>query len=157
MYQNEDLFRIRAKDYGDYGRLLLRKLYSKQELAECILPPGHQRYRRPPLDNDRFEYLHKAMATKFRISNLHYSQFYSKLLRPKLSDFLNDERKRPNKEASLEYAYQLSLEYSNRWSSKYSNELPLEYSNRSSSMYSNELPLEYSNLEIYAVREIYED
>ncbi|CAF1285202.1 unnamed protein product [Rotaria sordida] len=58
MYQNEDLLRIRAKDYGDYGRLLLRKLYSKQELAECILPTGHQRYRRPPLDNDRFEYLH---------------------------------------------------------------------------------------------------
>ncbi|CAF3997943.1 unnamed protein product, partial [Rotaria sordida] len=46
IYGNEDLLRIRAKDYGDYGRLLLRKLYSKQELAECILPPDHQRYTR---------------------------------------------------------------------------------------------------------------
>ncbi|CAF2613526.1 unnamed protein product [Rotaria sp. Silwood2] len=46
IYGNEDLLRIRAKDYGNYGRLLLRKLYSKKELAECILPPGHQRFTR---------------------------------------------------------------------------------------------------------------
>ncbi|CAF3321496.1 unnamed protein product [Rotaria sp. Silwood2] len=101
IYGNEDLLRIRAKDYGDYGRLLLRKLYSKKELAERILPPGHQRYTRPPLDNDRFEYLHRAMATKFRLSSLHYGQFYTKLLRPKLADFLIDERKRQNKEAQM--------------------------------------------------------
>ena len=58
MYGTEDLLRIRAKDYGDYGRLLLRKLYSKQELSECILPPGHPRYAKPPLDSERFEFFH---------------------------------------------------------------------------------------------------
>ena len=61
MYNNEDLLRIRAKDYGDYGRLLLHKLYSKQELVSCILPPGHSRYTKPPLDTDRFEYLHSNL------------------------------------------------------------------------------------------------
>ena len=43
----------------------------------------------------------EAMATKFRLSELHYNQFYSQLLRPKLADFLIDERKRQKREATM--------------------------------------------------------
>ena len=67
MYQEQDLLRIRAKDYGDYGRQLLRKLYSKEELIECILPPGHPRYSRPPLDNDRFQLFHGKKSCRLCI------------------------------------------------------------------------------------------
>ena len=58
MYQEQDLLRIRAKDYGDYARQLLRTLYSKEELVECILPPGHSRFARPLLENERFQLFH---------------------------------------------------------------------------------------------------
>jgi hypothetical protein len=40
----------------------------------------------------------EAMAAKYRLSHLHYDGFYNKLVRPKLTDFLIDERKRQTKE-----------------------------------------------------------
>ena len=40
------------------------------------------------------------MAAKYRLSSLHYDGFYNKLVRPKLTDFLVDERKRQRKEKS---------------------------------------------------------
>lgn len=59
IYQQEDLLKIRAKDYGAYARLVLRKLFSQDELTTSILPPGGGQYRRPPLDPEKFEYLHR--------------------------------------------------------------------------------------------------
>jgi hypothetical protein len=58
MYQEQDLLRIRAKDYGDYARQLLRTLYSTDELVGCILPSGHPRFTRPPLEKERFQLFH---------------------------------------------------------------------------------------------------
>ena len=117
MFHDQDLLRIRAKDYGDFARQLLRKLYGKSELAECILPPGHPRFTRPPLETNVFKcstvrncHCHachffilfhpqsEAMAAKYRLSSLYYDGFYNKLVRPKLTDFLIDERKRQRKE-----------------------------------------------------------
>ena len=113
------MLKIRAKDYGAYARLVLRKLFSQDELTTSILPPGGGRYRRLPLDAKKFEHLHRkcishlfplssicfldveAVAAKYRISRVHYDDFYNKLLRPKLTDFLIDERKRRAKRNSL--------------------------------------------------------
>ena len=39
----------------------------------------------------------EAMAAKHRLFNLHYDGFCNKLVRPKLTDFLIDERKRQRK------------------------------------------------------------
>ncbi|CAF1552162.1 unnamed protein product, partial [Didymodactylos carnosus] len=35
-----------------------------------------------------------AVRVKYRLSALKYDRCYSKLIRPRMSDFLNDERKR---------------------------------------------------------------
>jgi hypothetical protein len=40
----------------------------------------------------------EVMAAKYRLSSLHYDGFYNKLVRPKLTDFLIDERERQRKE-----------------------------------------------------------
>lgn len=94
----------------------MRKLFSTEELVNSILPPGAAHYSRPPLDSIRFEYLHRnhhmiqrvflrlidfrffpsleAVSAKYRLASIHYDEFYAKLLRPKLTDFLIDERKR---------------------------------------------------------------
>ena len=39
----------------------------------------------------------EAVAAKYRLATMHYDEFYAKLLRPKLTDFLIDERKRSSK------------------------------------------------------------
>lgn len=59
MYGGENLLKIRAKDYGSYARLIMRKLFTKEELVNSILPPGAAHYSRPPLEATRFEYLHR--------------------------------------------------------------------------------------------------
>ena len=71
MFQDQDLLRTRAKDYGDFARQLLRKLYMKSELAECILPPGHPRFGRPPLENERFQIFHGKKSHIFYLTFLH--------------------------------------------------------------------------------------
>ncbi|CAF1470043.1 unnamed protein product [Adineta ricciae] len=97
VYKDINLTRIRSKDFGDYARLVLRQLYSREELVSSILPPGGSQYARKPLDSGRFEYLHDALRSKYHLAADKYDEFYSKLVRPKLADFLNDERKRGRK------------------------------------------------------------
>lgn len=41
------------------------------------------------------------MPAKGCLSDLHYGPFYAKLIRPKLADFLCDERKRQDQETSM--------------------------------------------------------
>ena len=44
----------------------------------------------------------EAVAAKYRLATVHYDEFYTKLLRPKLTDFLIDERKRLSKRSERE-------------------------------------------------------
>ncbi|CAF1383300.1 unnamed protein product, partial [Rotaria magnacalcarata] len=41
-----------------------------------------------------------AMRGKYRIADHYYDEFYNKLVRPKLVDFLSDERKRERQKQS---------------------------------------------------------
>ncbi|CAM4842552.1 unnamed protein product [Rotaria magnacalcarata] len=100
MHGNINLLLIRGKSVGDYARQVLRSLYSREELTSSILPPGGEQFARKPLDNQRFEKLHRALRCKYNISGSRYDEFFHKLLRPKLVDFLSDERKRARKSES---------------------------------------------------------
>ncbi|CAM4837547.1 unnamed protein product [Rotaria magnacalcarata] len=100
VHDNVNLLRIRGKNVGDYGRQVLRCLYSREELLVSILPPGGTQFSRKPLDIVRFEKFHDAMRGKYRIADHYYDEFYNKLVRPKLVDFLSDERKRERQKQS---------------------------------------------------------
>ncbi|CAF2134342.1 unnamed protein product [Rotaria magnacalcarata] len=100
MHGNINLLLIRGKSVGDYARQVLRSLYSREELTSSILPPGGEQFARKPLNNQRFEKLHRALRCKYNISGSRYDEFFHKLLRPKLVDFLSDERKRARKSES---------------------------------------------------------
>ncbi|CAF4218971.1 unnamed protein product [Rotaria magnacalcarata] len=100
VHDNVNLLRIRGKNVGDYGRQVLRCLYSREELLVSILPPGGTQFSRKPLDIVRFEKFHDAMRGKYRIADHYYDEFCNKLVRPKLVDFLSDERKRERQKQS---------------------------------------------------------
>ncbi|CAF4640963.1 unnamed protein product [Rotaria socialis] len=68
-----------------------------QELTSSILPPGGEHFARKPLDNQRFEKLHRVLRYKCNINGSRYDEFFHKLIRQKLVDFLSDERKRARK------------------------------------------------------------
>ncbi|CAF1498432.1 unnamed protein product [Rotaria sordida] len=97
IYKDINLTRIRGKNIGDYGRQVLRVVFSHEELISSILPPGGAQYARKPLDFEKFEFLHDATRSKYRIAADQYDEFFNKLVRPKLADFLADERKRDRK------------------------------------------------------------
>ncbi|CAF4308793.1 unnamed protein product, partial [Rotaria magnacalcarata] len=56
-----------------YARQVLRSLYSREELTSSILPPGGEQFARKPLDNQRFEKLHRKFIHKqcIRVQTLH--------------------------------------------------------------------------------------
>ncbi|CAF4349356.1 unnamed protein product, partial [Rotaria sp. Silwood2] len=87
-------FLFRGKNMDDYGRKVLRTLFTHEELISSILPPGGSHYCRKPLDNKRFEQFHEAMRCKYQIGEHRYDEFFTKLVRNKLADLLPDERKR---------------------------------------------------------------
>ncbi|CAF1526188.1 unnamed protein product [Rotaria sordida] len=97
IYKDINLTRIRGKNIGDYGRQVLRVVFSHEELISSILPPGGAQYARKPLDFEKFEFLHDATRSKYRIAADQYDEFFNKSVRPKLADFLADERKRDRK------------------------------------------------------------
>jgi hypothetical protein len=47
------------------------------------------------------DFLLEAMRCEYRIAPEHYDEFYWKLVRPKLADFLADDRKRDRKKKTL--------------------------------------------------------
>jgi hypothetical protein len=59
MHDKENLLDMNGKNPGDYGRRLLRVLYTPQELKKSMLPSTiGDRYLKPKLDAQRFELLH---------------------------------------------------------------------------------------------------
>jgi hypothetical protein len=50
----------------------------------------------------------EAVAAKYRLATLHYDEFYTKLLRPKLTDFLIDEPKRFSKRHAREIRHDVN-------------------------------------------------
>ncbi|CAF1281434.1 unnamed protein product [Adineta ricciae] len=58
MYEGQNLLEIRGRDIYDYGRKILKTLYTSQELGSCILPPARNHLARPALDPVRFNIFH---------------------------------------------------------------------------------------------------
>lgn len=95
MFNEINLLEIHAKNPGDYGRRLLRILYTENELKTCMLPSSvSDRYLKPKLNETRFNILNSAMRVKYRIGEHHYQEFYKNLVRKKLGDFLLEEERR---------------------------------------------------------------
>jgi hypothetical protein len=67
MFNNENLLEMNGKNPGDYGRRLLRVLYSEVELKTSMLPSSvSDRYLKPKLDEEKFALLN----SKFRRDHL---------------------------------------------------------------------------------------
>ncbi|UJR37028.1 hypothetical protein I4U23_029735 [Adineta vaga] len=58
MYDNKNLLEIRARDIFDFGRKILKTLYTSEELGSSILPPARSHLARPSLDPVRFHLFH---------------------------------------------------------------------------------------------------
>ncbi|CAF2079802.1 unnamed protein product [Rotaria magnacalcarata] len=78
MHKDINLLLIREKSVGDYTRQVLRSLYSREELTSSILPPGGEHFARKPLDNQRFEKLHRALRYKYYTIESRYDDFFHK-------------------------------------------------------------------------------
>lgn len=58
MWNNQNLLKIIGRDPGDYGRQLLRLLFTNDELTSSILPSqAAHLYQKNTLDEDRFRIL----------------------------------------------------------------------------------------------------
>jgi hypothetical protein len=54
IYNGQNLLHIQSKNFGDYGRQILRTIYAHDELVWSILPPDGGQYSRKPLDEVKF-------------------------------------------------------------------------------------------------------
>ncbi|CAF1511484.1 unnamed protein product [Rotaria magnacalcarata] len=108
MYKDINLSYIGGKHSNDYSRQVLRTIFLVEELSSSILPPGRQQFIRKPLDRGRCDFLHDAVRVKYPISADCYDEFYGKLARPTLVDFLVDERKCHRKSTSTQSSISLS-------------------------------------------------
>ena len=62
MYNDQNLLEIGGKNPGDYGRRLLRVLYTENELKICMLPSTvANRFSKPKLDAARFDSLNSKL------------------------------------------------------------------------------------------------
>ncbi|CAF5072443.1 unnamed protein product, partial [Rotaria magnacalcarata] len=93
-HNGTNLVTIVGRDFGDFAREVMRVLYSEEERKTHILPPGRPHLFRKPLDSNRFALLNDAVRVKYRLSKHLYDNFFKYHLRPKLSDFLVEERRR---------------------------------------------------------------
>ncbi|CAF1367943.1 unnamed protein product [Rotaria sordida] len=93
IYNNTNLLSIRGKNIGDYARKALRIIYSHEELLSSVLPS-------------------EAMGAKYHICEHRYDEFFTKLVRPKLVNFLSDERKRERKRQSTKSLLPSSRDHS---------------------------------------------
>ncbi|CAF4404882.1 unnamed protein product [Rotaria magnacalcarata] len=66
-------------------------IYHILEEKAVMIILGRQQFIRKLLDIGRFDFLHDAMRVKYPISADCYDEFYGKLARPTLVDFLVDE------------------------------------------------------------------
>jgi hypothetical protein len=64
MWEQTNLLNIVARDPGEYGRKLLRLLYTEAEIQSCILPSQSAHlYAKNILDEKRFEKLNGKHMT----------------------------------------------------------------------------------------------
>ncbi|CAF1617933.1 unnamed protein product, partial [Didymodactylos carnosus] len=57
IYEEENLLEISATSYGDYGRRLMRIMFSKEELKLSVLPPARSHLSKKPLNERKFSFL----------------------------------------------------------------------------------------------------
>ena len=58
-YEDDDLLNLRAKEYGSYAGLIVRNVFSTQELTTSILPLGGSQSSRPPIDVNQLDCVHR--------------------------------------------------------------------------------------------------
>lgn len=57
MYKNRNLLSTSAKSLVDFARKTLKLLFSPEELRTHLLPPKREHFKRPALDETRFNIL----------------------------------------------------------------------------------------------------
>ncbi|CAF0969981.1 unnamed protein product [Rotaria sordida] len=103
MWNQTNLLNIVGRDPGDYGRRLLRLLYTEAELQSSLLPSQSAHpYQKDILDQERFKILNEAIRIKYRLSHDGYRRYYTNTLRIKLSRCLYDSGSRKIKKATQE-------------------------------------------------------
>lgn len=123
MYNDISLTQLIARDPAHFGRQILRLLYTIDELSESLLPDRptdiRKHYSKQPLDEKRYEYLHRndfknsfhlivwpfkfslgALKAKYSISDSKYDDFYEKCVRRSLIDLLQSCRRKRRKTQS---------------------------------------------------------
>lgn len=76
-WNGSNLLKIQGKSVADYGRRILRTIFTTEELASSILPPGGPQYTRKPLEHHRFELFHRIYFS-FLVSHSTQLQFFQK-------------------------------------------------------------------------------
>ncbi|CAF1373290.1 unnamed protein product [Didymodactylos carnosus] len=94
MHNGQNLLVITSRNISDYGRKVLQRLFTKDEIMKSILPPGQKHNIRQAFDENRFNVLHDAIRSKYRIKQINYDECYYSLVRPTLAQFIVDERRR---------------------------------------------------------------
>ncbi|CAF1489614.1 unnamed protein product [Adineta steineri] len=102
IWNNTNLLDIIGRDPGDYGRQLLRHLFTEAELKSSLLPSQSAHlYQKDVLDSVRFGMLNEAIRVKFKLSHDGYRRYYTNSLRVKLSRFLYDSGTRKEKKETI--------------------------------------------------------
>ncbi|UJR17709.1 hypothetical protein I4U23_004607 [Adineta vaga] len=111
LYQGENLLEVAASNAAEYGRNLLRKLFTEHELETSLLPSQQtQRYSKPALDHERFNLLNKAIRHRYRIGKHHYNIFYKERIQESLAGCLyNEGTRKPRKKAMQQPSHDIPL------------------------------------------------
>ncbi|UJR18107.1 hypothetical protein I4U23_005007 [Adineta vaga] len=103
IWKNINLLNIVGRDPGDYGRQLLRELFTEAELKSSLLPSQSAHlYQKDVLDPARFEKLNEAIRVKYKLSHDGYRRYYTNSLRVKLSRFLYDFGSRKERQRTVQ-------------------------------------------------------
>ncbi|UJR18431.1 hypothetical protein I4U23_005336 [Adineta vaga] len=111
LYQGENLLEAAASNAAEYGRNLLRKLFTEHELETSLLPSQQtQRYSKPASDHERFNLLNKAIRHRYRIGKHHYNIFYKERIQESLAGCLyNEGTRKPRKKAMQQQSHDIPL------------------------------------------------
>ncbi|CAF1542075.1 unnamed protein product [Didymodactylos carnosus] len=103
IFNGEDLVHHHARDHQQYGRDLIKKLFSVNELASSILLPN-DKYKRPHLDIARMSVFKNAVRRKYKISAQKWDEFFQKCMHRTLTQCLCDIRKKLKAQQQLQQA-----------------------------------------------------
>lgn len=93
-YNGKNLLGLHSTgDCGRYARQLLKMIFTVDELSDSILYPNPT-YAKPGLDQTRMILFKEAMCARFRISSVHWDEFFNCVLRRSLTQFLCDTRRK---------------------------------------------------------------